>query len=104
MKITCKCKNCYYFDGITSCKAIISSISKSKIIYKTTTKNATCDLWQSVEERDWDEAAMLALTYIDYIKERNAELHTEVNGVVLQRNLPAITIEQYIKEVLNGSD
>lgn len=57
-----------------------------------------------MEERYWDEAAMLALTYIDYIKERNAELHTEANGTVFQRKLPAITIEQYIKEVLNGSD
>lgn len=91
------CLNCFYFNekaNTENCRAIISVKSKK---YKTTTPYAFCDLWKPLTDRNWSDAICLALSYIEYVKEHNVELHKEANGGVWP------TTEQYLREVLNES-
>lgn len=95
------CINCFYFndkENTENCRAIVSVKKGTR---KTTTPYAFCDLWKSTTSRDWSEAVCLALAYIEYVKDHNVELHREANGSVFQKELPVITIEQYLREVLN---
>lgn len=87
------CKDCYYFNEQDACTAVI--VGKDPIVYKETGPDDSCELWQTKNPEDCETALLLALAYIDYIKQENIVLHNEANGSLWDARYS--TTEDYIR-------